>query len=218
MPTQWVYLVAQVIAGATASVLFLIRQMTSHRTVFSYSGDMMTSKQPTARTADAGIAAPSHEYSHNIGPDGPVLLRDRCLTAQKWLTFLDTTARAELGRDQDERGWPWSALMSILLWFTLSAVVTVLPYVFGSGVAALSLALASACVALFAVGAAIGRINSQGAMLSGTRLLLIGGGAALLVFVLEHLGRRQYGRIAGRSPIWQVMGDLDSTESGRRSG
>ena len=109
------------------------------------------------------------------------------LTEQKSLTLLDTTARAEFGRDQDERGWPWSAVMSILLWFTLSAVVMVLPYVFGSGMAALSLALASACFALFVVGAAIGRLNSQGAMLSGTRLLLIGGAAALLVFVLGHL-------------------------------
>ena len=98
----------------------------------------MTSKQSTATTTDAGIAAPS-------------------------------------------------AAMSILAWFTLSAVVMVLPNVFGSGMAALSFAIASACVALFAVGAAIGQLNSRGAMHSGARLLLIGGAAVLLVFVLGHL-------------------------------
>jgi VIT1/CCC1 family predicted Fe2+/Mn2+ transporter len=77
--------------------------------------------------------------------------------------------------------------MSILLWFTLSAVIMVLPHVFGSGMAALSLALGSACVALFAVGAAVGQLNSQGAVRSGTRLLFMGGAAVLLVFLLGHL-------------------------------
>jgi VIT1/CCC1 family predicted Fe2+/Mn2+ transporter len=81
--------------------------------------------------------------------------------------------------------------MSILLWLTLSAVVMVLPNVFGSGIAALSSAIASASVALFAVRAAIGRLNSRGAMRSGTRLLLIGAAAVLLVFAL--------GRLAGAS-------------------
>jgi VIT1/CCC1 family predicted Fe2+/Mn2+ transporter len=86
----------------------------------------------------------------------------------------DTTARAELGLDPDERGSSRSAAMSILVWFTLSTVVMVLPYIFGSGMAALSLATASACVALFAVGAAIGQLNSRGAMRSGAQLVLIG--------------------------------------------
>jgi VIT1/CCC1 family predicted Fe2+/Mn2+ transporter len=112
--------------------------MTSRTTVFSHLGDMMTSRQSTATTTDAGIAAPS-------------------------------------------------AVMSILLWFTLSVVVMVLPNVFGSGIAALSLAIASACAALFAVGAAIGQLNGRGAMRSGTRLLLIGCAAVVLVFVLGHL-------------------------------
>ncbi|OBG28534.1 VIT1/CCC1 transporter family protein [Mycobacterium sp. 852002-51057_SCH5723018] len=148
---------------------------------------MTTSKRPTATTTDPGIAAPSHEYSHNIGPGDPILLRDRYLTEQRSFTLLDTTARAELGRDPDERGSSWSPAMSILVWFTLSAVVMVLPNIFGSGTAASSLAIASAGVALFAVGAAIGQLDSRGAMRSGTRLLLIGGAAVLLVFVLGHL-------------------------------
>lgn len=161
--------------------------MTSRRTVFSHLWDMMTSKQPNATTAVPGIAAPSHEYLHNIGPDGPILLPARHLTEQRWSNLLHTTARAEIGRDPDERGSPSSAVMSIVLWFTLSAIITVLPHVFGSGMAALSLALASAGVALFAIGAAVGQLNSQGAVRSGTRLLCIGGAAVLLVFVLGHL-------------------------------
>jgi VIT1/CCC1 family predicted Fe2+/Mn2+ transporter len=148
---------------------------------------MMTSKQYIATTTDAGIASPSHEYWHTIGPDGFIVLQGCDVIGQRWPTLLDTTGREEVGLDLDERGSPWSAAMSILLWFTLGAVVMVLPYVFGSGMAALSLAIASASVALFAVGAAIGQLNTRGATRSGTQLLLIGGAAVLIVVVLGHL-------------------------------
>jgi vacuolar iron transporter family protein len=43
---------------------------------------------------------------------------------------LDTMAREELGFDPDELGSPWSAAVSSLLAFALSAVVIVLPYLF----------------------------------------------------------------------------------------
>jgi hypothetical protein len=50
---------------------------------------------------------------------------------------LDTMAREELGRDPDELGSPWSAALCSLVAFALGAVVVVLPYMFGSGLAAL---------------------------------------------------------------------------------
>src|SRR5258705_8639511 len=50
---------------------------------------------------------------------------------------LDTMAREELGLDPDELGSPWSAAFSSLLAFALGAVVVVIPYLFGSGLAAL---------------------------------------------------------------------------------
>jgi VIT1/CCC1 family predicted Fe2+/Mn2+ transporter len=100
---------------------------------------------------------------------------------------LDTMAREELGLDPDELGSPWSAAFSSLLAFALGAVVVVLPYLFGSGLAALIVAIALACLALFVVGAVIGLLNGKGALRSGTRQLLIGGAAALLVFGIGHL-------------------------------
>ncbi|MDT5244239.1 MAG: vacuolar iron transporter family protein [Mycobacterium sp.] len=62
-----------------------------------------------------------------------------------------------------------------------------LPYLFGSGRAALIVAIGLAAVALFGVGAAIGALNGRGALRSGTRQLLIGGAAAVLVFGIGHL-------------------------------
>ena len=57
---------------------------------------------------------------------------------------LDTMAREELGRDPDELGSPWSAAPCNLVAFALGAVVVVLHYMFGSGLAALVGAIALA--------------------------------------------------------------------------
>jgi vacuolar iron transporter family protein len=99
---------------------------------------------------------------------------------------LDTMAREELGLDPDQLGSPWSAAVSSLLSFALGAVVVVLPFMFGSGLA-VPVAIVSAGVALFMVGATIGLLNGRSAMRCGARQLFIGGGAALLVFMIGHL-------------------------------
>jgi VIT1/CCC1 family predicted Fe2+/Mn2+ transporter len=93
-------------------------------------------------------------------------------------------AREELGLDPDELGSSWSAALSSLGAFAAGAVVVVLPYMFSSGPAALIAAIVLASLALFAVGAVIGVLNGRGGLRSGIRQLLIGGGAALLVYVI----------------------------------
>lgn len=55
---------------------------------------------------------------------------------------------------------------------------------FSSGWAALIAAIVLASLALFAVGAVIGALNGRGGLRSGMRQLLIGGGAALLVYLM----------------------------------
>jgi vacuolar iron transporter family protein len=100
---------------------------------------------------------------------------------------LDTMAREELGLDPDELGSPWTAALSSLLAFAVGAVVVVLPYLFGSGLAALVTAIVLAGLALFGVGAVIGVLNGRGAVRAGGRQLLVGGAAALLVFGIGHL-------------------------------
>jgi len=100
---------------------------------------------------------------------------------------LDTMAREELGLNPDELGSPWAAAFSSLLAFTVGAVVVVIPYLFGSGLAALVAAIALACLALFAVGATIGLLNGRTPVRAGIRQLLVGGAAALLVFGIGHL-------------------------------
>jgi VIT1/CCC1 family predicted Fe2+/Mn2+ transporter len=100
---------------------------------------------------------------------------------------LDTMAREELGLDPDELGSPWSAAVSSLIAFAIGAAVAVLPYLFGSGATALVLSIVLAAIALFAVGAALGLLNGRGPLLSGARQLLVGGAAALVVYLVGHL-------------------------------
>lgn len=97
---------------------------------------------------------------------------------------LETMAREELGLDPEELGSPWSAALSSLVAFALGAVVVVLPYLFGSGTAALATAVGLAAAALFTVGSALGLLNGRAALRAGARQLLVGGGAALAVFFI----------------------------------
>jgi VIT1/CCC1 family predicted Fe2+/Mn2+ transporter len=102
-------------------------------------------------------------------------------------TALETMAREELGLDPDELGSPWSAALSSLIAFALGAVVVVLPYLFGgAGTATLVTAIVLAATALFAVGAVLGLLNGRAPLRSGARQLLIGGGAALVVYFVGH--------------------------------
>jgi VIT1/CCC1 family predicted Fe2+/Mn2+ transporter len=77
--------------------------------------------------------------------------------------------------------------LSSLIAFAVGAVVVVLPYVFGSGTAALITAIVLAGLALFGVGATIGLINGRSALRAGARQLVVGGAAALIVFGIGHL-------------------------------
>jgi VIT1/CCC1 family predicted Fe2+/Mn2+ transporter len=99
---------------------------------------------------------------------------------------LDTMAREELGLDPDELGSPWSAAASSLVAFALGAVVVVLPYLIGSGTAALVAAVGLAGGALFAVGAVLGMLNGRSALRSGARQLLVGALAAAAVYGIGH--------------------------------
>jgi vacuolar iron transporter family protein len=99
---------------------------------------------------------------------------------------LDTMAREELGLDPDQLGSPWSAAISSLVSFAIGAVVVVLPYLFGSGTAALVAAIGLAAGALFTVGSVLGMLNGRAPVRSGARQLLVGAVAAAAVFGIGH--------------------------------
>jgi vacuolar iron transporter family protein len=100
---------------------------------------------------------------------------------------LETHAREELGLDPQDLGSPWGAAMSSFLTFGLGATVPLLPFVFGSGVAARLVAVGASLSALFLVGAALSRFTGRRAGWSGLRMLLVGGFAAAITFGVGRL-------------------------------
>lgn len=100
---------------------------------------------------------------------------------------LDTLAREELGLDPGQLGSPWGAAASSLLAFATGAFVVVVPYLIGSGTAALAAAVVLALAAMFGVGATIGALNGRSAVRTGLRQMAVGALAAAVTFAVGGL-------------------------------
>jgi VIT1/CCC1 family predicted Fe2+/Mn2+ transporter len=104
---------------------------------------------------------------------------------------LETHAREELGLDPEELGSPWGAAISSFVMFGLGAAVPLLPFVFGSGTAAVLSAIVASGIMLFTVGATMSLLTGRPAWFSGARMLLIGGVLAAATYgvgTLLHVG------------------------------
>lgn len=101
---------------------------------------------------------------------------------------LDTLAREELGLNPGDLGSPWTAAVSSFVAFAVGAVVPLVPFLFGvtGGGAVVWSALLSAC-ALAAVGGAISVFTDRSAWRSGLRMVVIGGGAAAVTYLIGSL-------------------------------
>jgi VIT1/CCC1 family predicted Fe2+/Mn2+ transporter len=100
---------------------------------------------------------------------------------------LDTLAREELGLNPDELGSPWGAAVSSLLSFALGAAIPLLPFIFHAGASSLLITAALTAVALFVVGATLSLFTGRGAIISGVRMLVLGGLAAIVTFGVGKL-------------------------------
>jgi VIT1/CCC1 family predicted Fe2+/Mn2+ transporter len=101
---------------------------------------------------------------------------------------LATHAREELGLDMEAGlGSPWGAAGSSFVTFGFGAVVPLIPFMVGSGVAAALASIAASGVTLFAVGAAISFLTGKSFVLSGVRMLAVGGTAAAITYGVGRL-------------------------------
>jgi VIT1/CCC1 family predicted Fe2+/Mn2+ transporter len=97
---------------------------------------------------------------------------------------LDTLAREELGLDPARLGSPWVAAASSFVAFALGALIPLVPFLVGSGTAAVVASAALSIVALFAVGSATSIFTGRHAGRSGLRMALIGAGVATVTFLI----------------------------------
>ncbi len=97
---------------------------------------------------------------------------------------LDVMAREELGITPGDLPSAWMAAVASFLAFSIGALIPVLPYVFSSGDPAFVMAATLSGVALFCVGSLISIFTGRNAVVSGLRMVAIGGGAATATFLI----------------------------------
>jgi vacuolar iron transporter family protein len=100
---------------------------------------------------------------------------------------LEVHAKEELGLDPEELGSPWGAAGSSFVSFAVGALVPLAPILFTTGIAATWTSVALSLTALFAVGASMSIFTGRAWWLSGSRMLFIGGGAALVTYGVGRL-------------------------------
>lgn len=96
---------------------------------------------------------------------------------------LDTLAREELGLNPAELGSPWVAATSSFITFTTGAALPLLPFLFNYS-HALAASIALTASGLFVVGASLSLFTGRHALMSGIRMLGIGGAAGLATYVI----------------------------------
>ncbi len=100
---------------------------------------------------------------------------------------LDVLAREELGLNPDDLGSPWQAAASSFVAFALGAAVPLMPFLCGlTGTHATVAAVAITLVSLFAVGLGLSLFTGRDAVRSAVRMVLIGGGAGAVSYLVGH--------------------------------
>jgi vacuolar iron transporter family protein len=100
---------------------------------------------------------------------------------------LDVLAREELGLNPDDLGSPWRAALSSFVTFAAGAAVPLIPFLLQQRAArAIIAAVLLTAAALFTVGLGLSLFTGRQALRSALRMLLIGGAAGLVSFLVGH--------------------------------
>jgi VIT1/CCC1 family predicted Fe2+/Mn2+ transporter len=101
---------------------------------------------------------------------------------------LDVLAREELGLNPDDLGSPWRAASASFVTFAAGAALPLAPFVARlTGTQAIVAAALITGAALFAVGLGLSLFTGRDALRSAVRMVLIGGGAGTLSFLVGRL-------------------------------
>ena len=98
---------------------------------------------------------------------------------------LEVHVREELGISPDALPNPWVAAISSFVFFSVGALVPLLPYLFG----ALSVvpAMSATAISLFLAGVVASKVTSRSWWYNGSRQLVVGAFAGLVTYLLGHL-------------------------------
>jgi VIT1/CCC1 family predicted Fe2+/Mn2+ transporter/rubrerythrin len=96
--------------------------------------------------------------------------------------MLKTLAHEELGLSEQAFPNPWRSALSATIATALGAIIPVLPYLFTSGIIALTISFIVSTIAHFAVGAAKVVVTGRVWWKSGLEMMLIGLGEAVITY------------------------------------
>ena len=100
---------------------------------------------------------------------------------------LNVLSREELGLNPDDLGSPWGAAISSFVAFATGACVPLLPFMLGIAASTtLRWSGIATGVCLFMVGMALSLFTGRNAVRGGLRMLLIGGGAGLVTYLIGN--------------------------------
>jgi vacuolar iron transporter family protein len=175
---------AGVLAGALSMAAGEYVSMRSQRELF---------EQQLAREKEALEQHPREEIDalariyHRRGVPLDVACRiSKALSADE-RAALETHAREHLGLNPEDLGSPVGAGLSSFVSFGLGATVPLLPFIFGAAAHAFIFAVVLAALGLFAVGVASSWVTGQARARGGVRLLIVGGGAGLVAYLIGKL-------------------------------
>lgn len=117
-----------------------------------------------------------------IEPEAARKLADRIMLRPS--AALDTLAREELGLDPGELASPWVAAFSSFLAFAVGALVPLLPFLVGSGAAAVGVAIGLSAAMLALIGSVISVLTGRNALVSASRMLVVGAIAAGITYLV----------------------------------
>jgi vacuolar iron transporter family protein len=101
---------------------------------------------------------------------------------------LDVLAREELGLNPHDLGSPWRAAITSFVTFAVGAAVPLIPFLAGlAGTRAVEAAAGLTLLALFGVGLCLSLFTGRDALRGALRMVLIGGAAGTVSFLLGKL-------------------------------
>lgn len=101
---------------------------------------------------------------------------------------VEVHTREELGLNPNDLGSPWGAAVSSFAAFAVGSAIPLVPLlVVPASAYVVPLCAGTAGLALFITGASVNRLTGAGMLAGGLRMLLIGGGAAVVTYLVGLL-------------------------------
>ena len=107
--------------------------------------------------------------SKGLGPDVAERIAKEVMADPEFA--LETHAREEFGVSPSSLGNPWKAALSSFFAFVVGAFIPLLPWLVGSGAAAVAWSIALSAVAALALGAFLGQLTGRSKVRSALRAL-----------------------------------------------